>query len=130
MLIESSPLVPLSVSTPLASSANGGVDVACAGVKARFTFSVETVTLPYVCVPPSAPPRPYTVYGLGGALGGTQTYGNVTVSTENVKRAFTPAQATSTPPFALLANGVLTLNGTSGDDSMSISSTGLIYTVT
>lgn len=44
------------------------------------------------------PAGTYTVTGSGGGLGGTVSYGNVYIGSQNVNRDFTPAQATTTPP--------------------------------
>ena len=43
------------------------------------------------------PAGTYTVTGSGGGLGGTVTFGNVVIGSQNVERDFTPAQAVSTP---------------------------------
>src|SRR5262249_27230915 len=86
-------------------------------------FSTGGYTLPLE-------PGTYNIYAFGPGLNGYVCYGGVTMSNLNVKKDFTPAQATNAaPPFALLANGALIVNGTSGNDNISITRNGSTYTV-
>jgi uncharacterized protein YkwD len=70
----------------------------------------------------------YTVTASGGGLGGTVAYGNVVVRTENVKRDFTPADLDT--DFATIADGKLTILGTSVSDSITVTKDATAYTVT
>jgi uncharacterized protein YkwD len=76
----------------------------------------------------AVPAGSYTVSANGAALGGTVTYGDVVVGTQNVKKDFTPAQIDST--IGTVADGVLTIVGTPGDDAIGITYDGNTYTVT
>ncbi|MEA2710194.1 MAG: hypothetical protein QOF78_2795 [Phycisphaerales bacterium] len=69
----------------------------------------------------------YTVVASGGGLGGTVTYNNVVIGTENVKRDYTPANVDT---FASIAAGKLTVQGTLGSDSVIITKDATNYTVT
>ena len=69
----------------------------------------------------------YTVTASGGALGGTVTYTNVVVGSQNVKRDFT---ADNLDAFASITGGKLTVQGTTGVDAISITKEGTAYTVT
>jgi uncharacterized protein YkwD len=70
----------------------------------------------------------YTVTASGGGLGGTVTYGNVVIGSENVKRDFTPANLDT--DFATIADGKLTILGTSVSDSIMVTKDAIAYTVT
>ena len=70
----------------------------------------------------------YTVTASGGGLGGTVTYNNVVIGTENVKRDFTPDNLDT--DFATIADGKLTVLGTTASDSISITKDAIAYTVT
>lgn len=70
----------------------------------------------------------YTVTATGGGLGGTVTYDNVVIATENVKRDFTPANVTQ--PFASITAGKLTVQGTAIADSISVTKSATSYTCT
>jgi serralysin len=68
----------------------------------------------------------YTVTASGESLGGTVTYGNVVVGSQNVKKDFTPAQLDS---FATISGGKLTILGTTGSDSIQVTYSGNAYTI-
>jgi Ca2+-binding RTX toxin-like protein len=70
----------------------------------------------------------YTVTASGGGLVGTVTYNNVVINAQNVKRDFTPAAVDTS--FATLTDGKLTVLGTSGSDSISITKDATAYTIT
>jgi uncharacterized protein YkwD len=70
----------------------------------------------------------YTVTASGGGLGGTVTYNNVVVGSQNVKKDFTPANVNES--FATISGGKLTVQGTTGVDSISIVKEGSSYTIT
>jgi Ca2+-binding RTX toxin-like protein len=86
------------------------------------------------------PAGTYTVWGGGGTLGGYVKYTSVVIGSENVKRDFRPDYVNSVagpgvepqalPNFAQLNNGVLSISGTSGDDSFSLSVSGTLFSVT
>lgn len=79
------------------------------------------------------PAGSYTVWGHGGTLGGWVKYDNVTISTQNVKRDFRPdfvnsstgpdSNPPSNPPssFATKTGSVLSIQGTSGNDTFTLS---------
>ncbi len=73
------------------------------------------------------PAGTYTVTASGGTLGGSVTYNNVVIDTQNVKKDFTPAML---DPFATISNGKLTIVGTTGVDSIDVQLSGNAYTVT
>lgn len=73
------------------------------------------------------PAGTYDITATGGGLGGTVSYDDVVIGSQNVKRDFRPELAQS---FASLSNGVLTINGTSGDDVIGVSLKQSVYTVT
>jgi Ca2+-binding RTX toxin-like protein len=66
------------------------------------------------------PAGTYRVVASSAALGGTITLPSVTVGSQNVKEDFTPQSVT----YAHLANGVLTISGTSGNDVTSVTESG------
>lgn len=83
----------------------------------------------------------YRVYASGGSLSGTIDYGAVSIGSSNVKVDFKPSMVNSTvtppsqddtppssTPFAVLSGGVLSVNGTAGDDVLSMSVSGNILT--
>ncbi len=86
------------------------------------------------------PAGTYTVWGGGGTLGGYVKYTNVVIGTENVKRDFRPDYVNSVagpgaapqaePDFAQLASGVLSISGTSGNDTFSLSVSESLLSVT
>jgi Ca2+-binding RTX toxin-like protein len=79
-------------------------------------------------VQPADRRRTYTVTASGGGLGGTVTYNNVVIGSENVKRDFTPD--TLDTDFATIADGKLTVLGTGASDSISITKDATAYTIT
>jgi Ca2+-binding RTX toxin-like protein len=88
------------------------------------TFSTGGYTL-------ALEPGTYNIYGFGAGLGGFVSYGNVSVGNLNVEEDFQPQQVSDTNlPFTLLANGTLFVNGTAGDDAISITRSGSNYVVT
>ena len=70
----------------------------------------------------------YTVTASGGGLGGTVTYNNVVIGSENVKRDFTPDSLDT--DFATIADGKLTVLGTTASDAISITKDAIAYTIT
>ncbi len=105
------------------------------------TFSVQTMSSGGYSL--ALPAGTYTVTATGGSLGGVVNYDNVTISDQNVKRDFTPAMAVTPPPdppqppppptppaFATLTSGKLSILGTSGNDTISITLSSGTYTVT
>ena len=106
-----------------------GVSVVAVRTSDGKTFATQTQDAGQYTM--ALDPGTYNIYGFGGPLGGFVTYGNVTVTDQNVEEDFTPAMVTtSTPPFALLSAGTLFVNGTAGNDTIGISRSGDIYTVT
>lgn len=87
-------------------------------------------------------PGTYTLWGSGGSLGGFVRYNSVTIGSQNVKRDFRPEDVNSqtgpgsNPPsdpppsgFATLSGGSLTIEGTSGSDTFTLSIAGSILSV-
>jgi serralysin len=108
-----------------------GVTVSATGTAGTFSTTSWTAGGYSLALPPGT----YTVTATGGTLGGTVTYTNVVVGSENVKRDFTPAQAvqnggnnnnnngnnsSTLPSYITLVNGALTVNGTSAPDTIAI----------
>jgi uncharacterized protein YkwD len=103
----------------------GGVVVKAVRTSDNLTFQMTTWSSGGYSLAVDA--GTYKVTATGGGLGGTVTYNNVVVGSQNVKRDFTPEQIDS---FATIAGGKLTVQGTSGVDSISITKEGSAYTVT
>lgn len=79
----------------------------------------------------AVPAGTYNVVASGGALGGTVTYNNVVIGSQNVKRDFT-TDTLDTPSqnFATISNGKLTIVGTTGVDDIGITKDANSFTVT
>jgi Ca2+-binding RTX toxin-like protein len=77
------------------------------------------------------PAGTYKIIASGGALGGTVTYNNVVIGSQNVKRDFTPAQLDAPDTsFATISNGKLTVTGTTGVDDIGITKDATSFTIT
>ncbi len=87
------------------------------------------------------PPGTYTVWGSGGTLGNWVKYSNVAIGSENVKRDFRPDYVNDTNgpgvepppeeiPFAVRNGGKLTVTGTDGGDTITLSVASGILSVT
>ncbi|HVT89624.1 MAG TPA: carboxypeptidase regulatory-like domain-containing protein [Tepidisphaeraceae bacterium] len=67
----------------------------------------------------------YSVWASGPGLNGWVRYDNVTINGENVKRDFRPDLIRpgdlGPPTFAMLSGGILAIDGTANDDSISVS---------
>ena len=99
-----------------------GVNVVAVRTSDGKTFATQTQDAGQYTM--ALDPGTYNIYGFG-VLGGFVSYGNVTVTDQNVEEDFTPAMVTtSTPPFALLSAGTLFVNGTAGNDTIGISRSG------
>ncbi len=68
----------------------------------------------------TAPDGTYSVSASSAALGGTVSLPSVTIGAQNVMRDFTPSMV----QFAHLANNVLTISGTSGNDVTGVTKSG------
>ena len=104
----------------------GGVTVTAtrAGDGAVFTTSTWSTGGYSLAVPAGT----YTVVASGGSLGGNVRHENVVVSTQNVKRDFTPDLVSG--DFATLADdGNLVVEGTAGGDEISVTASGGAYVV-
>ncbi len=73
------------------------------------------------------PAGTYNVTASGGGLGGTATASNVVISSQNVKRDFTPDQLDA---FATIVGSKLTVVGTTGSDAISLSLTNNTFSIT
>lgn len=114
----------------------GGITVRAVGTAGTFT----TTTLTAGGYSLQVPAGTYTVTATGGAFGTkVVTYSNVTIGSDNVKRDFMSDQAVnapapeptpSLPSYLSISGATLTINGTTGNDTIAASLSGTTFTVT
>jgi serralysin len=106
----------------------GGVNVMAVRTSDGKTFSTQTWASGGYTL--ALEPGTYNITGYGGGLASPISYGNVTVGTENVEKDFvsTPGAVGSTP-LAFQAGSTLLINGTPGNDSITINRAGARYIV-
>jgi Ca2+-binding RTX toxin-like protein len=94
----------------------GGATITMTGAAGTFSTTSMTAGGYQLRVPAGT----YNVVASSAALGGTVTLSNVTIGSTNVMHDFEPEAVT----YAHLANNVLTISGTSGNDVTSVTQSG------